>query len=184
MAGDTETGITVMQMDEGLDTGPMLLQERIPIRPEDDAGMLHDKLASLGADLILRALAGVATGALTARAQPSAGITYAAKIRRDEERLDWHRSAAELALSPRPGAWLAMGGDHIKALATEVIPETFDVRPGTVLDERLAIACCHEALRIVRIQRPGRAPMSAAEFLRGYRVPPGTVLPSPGDAPP
>jgi methionyl-tRNA formyltransferase len=188
MAGDTETGITVMQMDAGLDTGPMLLQERIPITPEDDAGMLHDKLASLGADLILRALAGVATGALTAQAQPSAGITYAAKIRPGEERLDWNRSAAELArqvraLSPKPGAWLAMDGDRIKALATEVIPETFHVRPGTVLDERLAIACGNEALRIVRIQRPGRAPMSAAEFLRGYRVPPGTVLPSPDDAP-
>jgi methionyl-tRNA formyltransferase len=189
MAGDTETGITIMQMDAGLDTGPMLLQERIPIRPEDDAGTLHDKLAPLGAALIVSALDGVATGALTARPQPSAGVTYAAKVTRDDERLDWRRPASALAcqvraLSPRPGSWLAIGGDRIKVLATEVIPGTFAAQPGTVLDDRLAIACGHQGLRVVRLQRPGRALMSAAEFLRGYRVPPGTILPSPGDAPP
>ena len=189
MAGDTETGITIMQMEEGLETGPMLLQERMPIGPEDDAGVLHDKLASLGAALIVRALDGVAVGALTAQPQPAAGITYAAKVTREDERLDWRRPAAELAclvraLSPRPGAWFAIDGDRLKVLATEAIPERFEVRPGTVLDDRLAIACGRGALRIARIQRPGRAPMSAAEFLRGYRVPQGAVLPSPGDAPP
>jgi methionyl-tRNA formyltransferase len=189
MAGDAETGVTIMQMDEGLDTGPMLLQERMPIAPEDDAGILHDKLASIGAALIVRALDGVAAGALTAQPQPSAGVTYASKVTRDDERLDWRRPAAELArqvraLSPRPGAWFAIDDDRLKVLATEAIPERFEVRPGTVLDDRLAIACGHGALRIARIQRPGRAPMSAAEFLRGYRVPHGAVLPSPGDAPP
>lgn len=188
MAGDTETGITIMQMDAGLDTGPMLLQERMPIGPEDDGGFLHDKLASLGAALIVRALDGVATGVLTARPQPSAGVTYAAKVTRDDERLDWRRPAAALArqvraLSPRPGSWFAIGGDRIKVLATEVMAGTFEAQPGTVLDDRLAIACGREALRIVRLQRPGRAPMPAVEFLRGNRIPPGTVLPSPGDAP-
>jgi len=102
---------------------------------------------------------------------------------------DWRRPAAELAclvraLSPRPGAWFAIDGDRLKVLATETIPERFEVRPGTVLDDGLAIACGNGALRIARIQRPGRAPMSAAEFLRGYRVPHGAVLPSPGDAQP
>jgi methionyl-tRNA formyltransferase len=183
MGGDAETGITIMQMDEGLDTGPILLQERLPIGPDDDAGLLHDKLASLGARLIVRALDGAAAGRLTAQPQPLAGVTYAAKLTRDDERLDWRRSAEELArqvraLSPRPGAWFAMNGDRLKVLAGEVMPRTFEVAPGVVLDDRLTIACGHEALRIVRIQRPGRAPMSTEEFLRGYRVPHGTVLPS------
>ena len=184
MAGDTETGITIMQMDEGLDTGPMLLQERLPIGPDDDAGILHDKLASLGARLILRALDGLATSVLTARPQPSSAATYAAKLTRDDERLDWRRSAADLArqvraLGPRPGAWFAMNGDRLKVLAGEVVAEKFEAEPGVVLDDRLTIACGLEALRIARIQRPGREPMSAEEFLRGYRVPRGTVLPSP-----
>jgi methionyl-tRNA formyltransferase len=189
MAGDTETGVTIMQMDEGLDTGPMLLQERVSIEPDDDAGVLHDKLASAGARLILRALDGLSAGALTVQPQPSSGATYAAKLARDDERLDWRRSAEDLArqvraLCPRPGAWFAANGDRLKVLAGEVLAETFEVAPGVVLDDRLTVACGHQAFRISRIQRPGRAPMSAEEFLRGYRVPHGTVLPSPGDAPP
>jgi methionyl-tRNA formyltransferase len=189
MAGDTETGITIMQMDEGLDTGPMLLQERVPIAPDDDAGTLHDKLASIGARLILRALEGLSTGVLTAQPQPSSGATYATKLTRDDERLDWRRSAEDLArqvraLSPRPGAWFAMNGDRLKVLAGKVIAETFEVAPGVVLDDRLTIACGREAFRIARIQRPGRAPMPVEEFLRGYRVPQGTVLPSSGEVPP
>jgi methionyl-tRNA formyltransferase len=189
MAGDAETGISIMQMDEGLDTGPMLLQERIPIEPEDDAGMLHDKLAPMGARLILRALDGLASGALTAQPQPSSGATYAAKLTRDDERLDWRRSAEDLArqvraLSPRPGAWFAMNSDRLKVLAGEVIAETFEVVPGVVLDDRLTIACGEQAFRIGRIQRPGRAPMAADEFLRGYQVPQGMVLPSSGETPP
>jgi methionyl-tRNA formyltransferase len=189
MAGDAETGITIMLMDEGLDTGPMLLQERVPIRPDDNAGTLHDVLASLGARLMLRALDGLATGSLTVQPQPSSGATYAAKLTRDDERLDWRQAAEDLArqvraLSPRPGAWFAMKGDRLKVLAGEVIAETFEVAPGVVLDDRFTVACGHQAFRVSRIQRPGRAPMSAEEFLRGYRVPHGTVLPSPGEAPP
>ena len=189
MAGDAETGITIMQMDEGLDTGPMLLQERVPIASDDDAGILHDKLALLGARLMLRALDSLSSGVLTAQPQPSAGVTYAAKLTRDDERLDWRRSAEELArqvraLSPRPGAWFAMKGDRLKVLAGEVVPETYEVEPGTVLDDRLTIACGREALRILRVQRSGGAPMSAQEFLRGYRVPQGTLLSSLGGAAP
>ena len=189
MAGDAETGVTIMQMDAGLDTGPTLLQERVPIAPDDDAGSLHDKLASLGARLILRALNSLASGALTPQPQPSAGVTYAAKLTRDDERLDWRLPAQDLirrvrALSPRPGAWFALAGERLKVLAADSIPETSEVEPGTVLDDRLAVACGREALRILRIQRPGRAPMSAEEFLRGYRVPQGTILLSPADAPP
>jgi methionyl-tRNA formyltransferase len=189
MAGDAETGITIMQMDEGLDTGPILLQERLPIGPDDDAGLLHDKLATLGARLILRALDGLAEGTLKAQPQPSAGVTYAAKVTRTDERLDWRRSAEDLArqvraLSPRPGAWFGMNGDRLKVLASEPIAETVESLPGLVLDDRLTIACGREALRIVRIQRAGGAPMSAEAFLRGYRIPQGTVLPLPGDAQP
>jgi methionyl-tRNA formyltransferase len=189
MAGDAETGVTIMQMDAGLDTGAVLLQERVPIAPADDAGSLHDELASLGARLILRVLDSLASGALAAQPQPSAGVTYAAKLTRDDERLDWRLSAKDLirrvrALSPRPGAWFALAGERLKVLAADSIPETSEVEPGTILDDRLAIACGRDALRVLRIQRSGRAPMSAEEFLRGYRVPQGTVLPSPGDAPP
>lgn len=189
MVGDPETGVTIMQMDAGLDTGPMLLQERVPIGPQDDAGLLHDKLAALGADLILRALDGLAAATLTARPQPSAGVTYAAKLTRDDERLDWRRPAADLArqvraLSPRPGAWFAANGDRLKVLGSEVVTKTSAAAPGTVLDDRLTIACGREALRIARIQRPGRAPMSTEEFLRGYRMPQGTILPSSGDPAP
>ena len=189
MAGDAKTGVTIMLMDEGLDTGPMLLQQRVLIGPDDNAGTLHDVLASLGARLILRALEGRASGSLTAQPQPSSGVSYAAKLTRDDERLDWRRPAEDLArqvraLSPRPGAWFAMRGDRLKVLAGEVIAETFEVAPGVVLDDRFTVACGHQAFRISRIQRPGRAPMSAEEFLRGYRVPHGTALPSPGNVPP
>jgi methionyl-tRNA formyltransferase len=184
MAGDAETGITIMQMDAGLDTGPMLLQARLPIAPEDDAGSLQDKLAALGARLILQALDGVAAGTLAARPQPAAGATYAAKLTRADERLDWRRPAIELArqvraLSPQPGAWFAADGEQLKVLGAELVGESFEVVPGVVLDDRLTIACGHEALRLTRLQRPGKAPMPAAEFLRGYRLPRGSVLPVP-----
>jgi len=184
MAGDAETGVTIMQMDEGLDTGPMLLQEPLPISSEDDAGGLHDKLAAIGARLILRALEEVSAGLLAARPQPTTGATYAAKLTRDDERLDWRRPANELArqvraLSPHPGAWFAVDGDRLKVLAAERVAESFDVEPGVVLDDRLTVACGSEALRIGRVLRAGKTPLSTAEFLRGYRLPRGTALPLP-----
>ncbi|MGE0118865.1 MAG: methionyl-tRNA formyltransferase [Dongiaceae bacterium] len=188
MAGDAETGITIMQMDEGLDTGPMLLQERLPIRPEDNFGTLHDRLAAAGARLVLRALDELAAGQAVVRPQPADGATYAAKLTRDDERLDWRRPALDLmrqvrALSPRPGAWFAQDGDRLRVLAAERVSETFEVAPGVVLDDRLTVACGREALRVTRIQRPGKAPLPAADFLRGYRLPRGTLLPLPAEQP-
>jgi methionyl-tRNA formyltransferase len=167
----------------------MLLQERLPIGPDDDAGLLHDELAPLGARLILRALDGLADGTLKARPQPSAGVTYAAKLTREEERLDWRRPAAALArqvraLSPRPAAWFTMSGNRFKVLAAEPVGDKRAAAPGTVLDGGFAVACGQGALRILRIQRSGKAPMAAEEFLRGYRLPHDSVLPLPGDAAP
>jgi len=189
MAGDVETGITIMQMDEGLDTGPILLQERLPIGPDDDAGRLHDKLAPLGARLILRAIDGLADGTLKSRPQPPAGVTYAAKLTREEERLDWRRPAADLArqvraLSPRPAAWFAIGGDRFKVLAADPARDEHAAAPGTFLGDGFVVSCGQGALRILRLQRSGKAPMAAEEFLRGYRLPHGLVLPLPDDAAP
>jgi methionyl-tRNA formyltransferase len=189
MAGDAETGITIMQMDEGLDTGPILLRESLPIGPHDDAGLLHDLLAGLGARLVVKALHGLAVGTLRPEPQPPMGVTYAAKLTRADERLDWRRPAEDLArqvraLSPRPGAWFAMDGDRLKVLAGEPIAEASSAGPGVVLDDRLTIACGRDALRITRIQRAGGAPMSAEAFLRGYRIGRATILSSPSDARP
>jgi methionyl-tRNA formyltransferase len=162
----------------------MLLQEAVPIGPEDDAGTLHDRLAATGARLVLRALADLAAATATARPQPAEGATYAAKLTREDERLDWRRPAAALArqvraLSPRPGAWFAADGDRIKVLAAEPVAARVEGLPGTVLDDRLAIACGEEALRLTRLQRAGGTPMAADTFLRGYRLPRGTALPLP-----
>ena len=180
MAGDAETGITIMQMDAGLDTGPMLLQERLPIATTDDAGTLHDRLAALGARLVGAALAGCADGTLTARPQPADGVTYAAKITPADERLDWRRPAAVLAsqvraLSPRPGAWFTIDGDRLKVLAAEPLVDATG-EPGRLLDDRLTVACGQGGLRILRIQRAGRAPMAADDFLRGFRLAKGAAL--------
>jgi len=184
MAGDAETGVTIMQMDAGLDTGPMLLQERLVLGPADDAGTLHDKLAAVGARLILQALDGLASGGLTAVPQPADGVTYAAKITRADERLDWRRPAERLvrqvrSLSPRPGAWFEAAGERLKVLSAEAVSAPGDREPGVALDDHLTISCGSGAFRIVRIQRAGRAPLPAEDFLRGFRLPRGTKLPLP-----
>jgi methionyl-tRNA formyltransferase len=181
MAGDAETGITIMRMDRGLDTGPMLLNESTPILADDTAGALHDRLASMGARLIVRALEELAQDKLASRPQPSTGITYAAKLTRDDERLDWRRPAIELgrqvrALNPRPGAWFAHGDERLKVVAAEILDAAPSAAPGLVLDDRLTVACGAGALRVTVVQRAGRAPAPAAEFLRGYALPPGTRL--------
>jgi methionyl-tRNA formyltransferase len=184
MAGDAETGITIMQMDEGLDTGPMLLQERVAIAPDETGGSLHDKLAVLGARLVLPALDGIAAGSLTPQPQPAEGVTYAAKLTRADERLDWRRPGRELerqvrALAPRPGAWFVAGDERIKTLGAEVANEPAHAEPGFLLDDRLTIACGTGALRLTRLQRAGKAALPAEEFLRGYRLARGTHLPLP-----
>jgi len=179
LAGDAETGITIMQMDRGLDTGAILMSERTPITPDDTGGSLHDRLAALGARLIVKALDRLASAGLKPTPQPTEGVTYAAKLTREEERLDWHRPAPELArrvraFSPSPGAWCEMAGERIKVLAAEAMRGVG--APGTVLDERMTIACRDGALRPLVVQRPGKAALDTASFLRGFRLVAGTVL--------
>jgi methionyl-tRNA formyltransferase len=183
MAGDRETGVTIMQMDEGLDTGAILLAERIPIGPRTTAPELYDTIAERGAALVLAALEGLAAKTLAARPQPADGVTYARKIGREEGRLDWRLPAATLdrmvrALNPAPGTWFEQS-ERIKVLAAEVAPGSAGAAPGTVLDASLAIACGEGALRPLMLQRAGRAPVETGAFLRGFAMPPGTVLPCP-----
>jgi methionyl-tRNA formyltransferase len=184
LAGDAESGITIMQMDEGLDTGPMLLKEAVPIDPAMTAQELQDRLAALGARLILAALEGLAAGRLVPEPQPAAGVTYAKKLRREEAALDWRLPAASLerqvrAFDPWPGAVFTYAGERIKVLAASVESAAAGTAPGTVLDAALAIACGEGALRLLRLQRPGRAPLPAEAFLRGYPIAAGTALPCP-----
>ncbi|MEK9831728.1 MAG: methionyl-tRNA formyltransferase [Rhodospirillaceae bacterium] len=179
LAGDAETGITIMQMDAGLDTGPELLREAVPITAETNAGMLHDTLAELGGRLIVEALRGVADGRLTPVPQPDTGDTYAAKIERGEERIVWSLDAASLdrhvrAFAPWPGAWFEHDGERIKVLAAT--PAEADGARGTVLDDALTVACGDGALRLLKVQRAGKGAMDAADFLRGRPIAPGTVL--------
>jgi methionyl-tRNA formyltransferase len=184
LAGDRETGITIMQMEEGLDTGPILMQQRVPIGPEVTAAGLATELARLGGRLIVAALDGHASATLVPRPQPREGVTYAPKVSREEGRLDWRHPAAELerrvrALDPWPGAFFEHGGEPVRVLAAAVLPGRSAGPPGIVLDGRLSIACGSGGLRLLRLQRPGRAALDAAEFLRGYPIPPGTLLPCP-----
>ncbi len=179
LAGDRETGVTIMLMDEGLDTGPMLLDEAVPIEASTTAETLHDQLSALGARLIVEALDGLEAGQLSPAAQPEEGATYAAKLTREEGQLDWRRSAVELerqvrAFSPWPGAWFNHGNDRLKVMAAEVAAGSGT--PGTVLDDRLTVACGSGALRLSVVQREGRAPTEAAALLRGYPLAPGATL--------
>jgi methionyl-tRNA formyltransferase len=184
LAGDRETGVTIMQMDEGLDTGPMLLQRAVPILPDTTAGELTDILAELGGRLMLEALDGVAAGKLSPQPQPEAGVAYAPKIRREEARLDWRQPADVLerqvrAFASAPGAWFTGGGERIRVLQAAAEAQAPNVPPGTVIDDRLAIACGNGVLRPLRLQRPGRGALDADAFLRGFPIPAGTLLPCP-----
>jgi methionyl-tRNA formyltransferase len=187
LAGDTETGITIMQMDEGLDTGPILLQQAMPIAPCATAAGLSLELAELGGRLILKALDGIADGTVVPRPQAQDGVTYARKIVREDGRLDWRRDATSLerqvrALDPWPGVYFDRsggrgGGERVRVLAAIALPGEAGHAPGTVLDDKLSIACGEGAFRPLRLQRPGRAPLDAADFLRGFPMGAGTVLP-------
>ena len=179
MAGDTETGVTIMQMEEGLDTGPMLLKETLPIGPDMNAGALHDALAEIGARLIRAALERL-PHRLTPVPQPAEGVTYAAKITKEECRIDWRRSATELdrqvrSLSPTPGAFTEIKGERITILAAGLVAAQ-SATPGTALDDRFTIACGEGALRPTLVKRAGRRAMSVEEMLRGFAVPKGTQL--------
>jgi len=177
MAGDAETGVCIMRMEAGLDTGPVLLRAATPIGAEETAGELHDRLSEMGARLIVDALDRL--DALTPEPQPEAGVTYAAKIDKAETRIDWTRPAAEVdgnirGLSPFPGAWIEQGDARLKLLRSRVAEGAG--APGEVLDDALTVACGRGAVQILRLQRAGRAPQDAAEFLRGTALPPGTRL--------
>jgi methionyl-tRNA formyltransferase len=176
LAGDAETGISIMQMDAGLDTGAVLLEQRIPIGPTETAGALHDRLAELGAEAIVEAL-----GAnLTPRPQPAEGVTYAAKISPEEARLDWNRPASELsravrAFNPVPGAWaLLPDGERLKIL--EATAETGKGEPGVILNDRLTVATGDGALLPLVVQRQGKRAMETVELLRGLALKPGDRL--------
>jgi methionyl-tRNA formyltransferase len=175
LAGDSETGITIMQMDAGLDTGPMLLQDTVPILPATTTATLHDSLAALGARLILTALA----SPLEAVPQPATGATYAPKLSRDDGRIDWTRPAANLerqvrAFDPWPGTFSTIDGAVLKILAADVAGG--QGAPGVVLDDHLLVACGDGALRLTRVQLAGRPAMDAAAFLRGHRIAAGARL--------
>jgi len=180
MAGDTETGVMVMKMEEGLDTGPIALAERVPIGPDSTTGELHDKLARLGADLMLRALGALERGSLEWKPQAVTGVTYASKIEKNETRIDWTRPWNEVhnhcrGLSPFPGAWSNLAGaGRVKVLRTT--KGSGSGRPGQVLDDHLTIACGTGAVRLVEVQRAGGKPLSADEFLRGVPVAVGSCL--------
>ena len=182
MAGDTETGVSIMGMDEGLDTGPMLLTERLAITPTTTGTTLHDALAAMGARLIVPVIEGVAAGTLVSKPQPDTGVTYAPKLSREVGRLDWSRPAPELerlvrALDPWPGAWCLADGERLKVLATEVVDlGRLTNDPGAVLDPTLTIACGDGALRLTRVQKQGKGAMEAGAYLRGNPVAPGMVL--------
>ncbi|HGG04942.1 MAG TPA: methionyl-tRNA formyltransferase [Aliiroseovarius sp.] len=176
MAGDEETGICIMQMEAGLDTGPVLLRATTPITAEDTTASLHDRLSDLGAGLIVKALAHLPD--LTAEKQPEHGVTYAAKISKDEARIDWTRPAREIdrqirALSPFPGAWTLINGDRVKLLMSRVTDGSG--APGQVISG-LKIACGDGAVDILRAQRQGKQAMDADTFLRGAPLDPGTVI--------
>jgi methionyl-tRNA formyltransferase len=173
-AGDAETGVTIMQMEEGLDTGPMLSMERLPILDTDTTGSLHDKLADLGGRMIVDALNRMAAGGLHAEPQPEAGITYAAKISKDEAKLDLQRPAAELArkvraFNPFPGAHAQAGGVTVKIWNAQAVDARG--RPGQVLSadaQGIVVACGEGALRLTELQKPGGKRLAAGEFLKGF----------------
>ena len=173
MTGDAESGVTIMKMDEGLDTGAMAMAERMPIGADITAGDLHDALSRQGADLMLRALAAAERGSLTLTPQPDNGVTYAEKISKNETRIDWSKSWKQVhdhirGLSPFPGAWFEIDGARVKALRSTKAEGSGAA--GTALDDKLTIACGAGAVRLTQVQRAGRQPMSADEFLRGTPV--------------
>ncbi|HTV69902.1 MAG TPA: methionyl-tRNA formyltransferase [Rhizobiaceae bacterium] len=183
MAGDAETGMAIMKMEAGLDTGPVALEQRVTIGRDMTAGELHDTLMEIGARLMVDALAKLEAGSLALTPQNDAGVVYARKIDKSETRIDWNQPAADVhnmirGLSPMPGAWCeaVLGGkaERLKILRTSV--EQKSGRAGEVLDDDLTIACAEGAVRFVELQRAGGKPMSARDFLRGARLEKGTVL--------
>ncbi|ADP72693.1 methionyl-tRNA formyltransferase [Rhodomicrobium vannielii ATCC 17100] len=181
IAGDAETGVMVMKMEEGLDTGPIALADRISIGADATAGEIHDHLSLMGAPLMLNALDRLPRGELAFTPQPEEGVTYAAKISKDETRIDWSRPGPEVhdkirGLSPYPGAWFEalLGGkcERVKVLRSVLVPGKGD--PGQLLDGHLTVACGSQAVRLTRVQRAGKRAVGGDEFLRGFPLGRGT----------
>jgi methionyl-tRNA formyltransferase len=183
MAGDAETGVCVMKMEAGLDTGPVAMTQKLPIEPDATAGELHDRLARLGADLVGSALDALERGVLTLQPQPEAGVTYAAKLDRAETRIDWRAPWRQVhdhirGLSPFPGAWFEfpLDGKPVRVKVLRTTAAAGGGEPGALLDDRLTIACGKGSVRILQLQRAGGKAMGAEEFLRGTPLAPGTRL--------
>ena len=177
--GDSETGIAIMVMEEGLDTGPVLRMETVPITADTTAGALHDTLAALGGRMIAPALTDYDAGRITPQPQDDVGMTYAKKIDKGEAEINWHEPAEAVvrrinAFAPWPGAWFTLAGERVKVLRGAVAAGSG--APGTVLDEALTVACGAGAVRVERLQREGKRAADAADFLRGRPVAEGTVL--------
>ena len=178
LAGDTETGVCIMQMEAGLDTGPVLLRAATPITEQDTTAVLHDRLSEMGAQLIVDALAQLPD--LTAEPQPEDGVTYAAKVDKAEAEIDWTQSAAEIdrqirGLSPFPGAWTLSGSDRVKCLMSQV--DAGKGAPGEVLSTTpLTVACGSGAVTLARLQRAGKGAQDSDVFLRGYPLEIGVML--------
>jgi methionyl-tRNA formyltransferase len=187
-AGDAETGVTIMQMDAGLDTGAMLLAERLPIAGDDTTGVLHDKLAQLGGKLIVEALELAARGGLRPQPQPQAGVTYAHKIDKSEAAIDWSQPADAIArrvraFDPFPGAQGFVNGESLKLWRAQALPhEESDRPPGRLLSvnaQGVEVACGHGRLLVRELQRPGGKRLPAADFLRGFELAPGMAFEPP-----
>ncbi len=181
MAGDVETGVMVMAMDEGLDTGSVALTARVPIGLGDTAGTMHDQLAVIGADLMVDALAKLEHGALTFTPQPEEGVTYASKTEKSEGRIDWTKTATEMdchmrGLTPWPGTWFEIESDKdtIRVKVLCAVPVNGSGEPGTIIEAPLTIACAEGALVIEEVQRAGRSACSAEAFVRGLDLPVGS----------
>ncbi|MGV6871293.1 methionyl-tRNA formyltransferase [Pseudochelatococcus sp. B33] len=183
MAGDAETGVAVMKMEAGLDTGPVGMMERVAIGPDETSGELHDRLSRLGADLMARALAALSRGALSFTPQPLEGVTYAGKITNEEARIDFSWPAQKVhdhvrGLSPFPGAFVladfGKGEERLKVLRTARVEG--GGAPGTILDDQLTVACGEGAVRLLQVQRAGKAAVTAADFLNGVRLEKGARL--------
>ena len=175
LAGDDVSGVTIMQMEEGLDTGPMLLKRELSIRGKT-AGQVTEELAELGAEALTAWIANPGPP----EPQPDEGVTYASKVDKAEARIEWHRPALEIArqvraFAPAPGAWFEVNGERIKLLVAAIADGSG--KPGEVLDDRLTVATGEGAIRPLKVQRAGRAPMSAEELLRGFAIPKGAILP-------
>ena len=179
LTGDEESGVTIMQMDEGLDTGAMLMVGRVTITRETTGESLHNTLSEIGSSLIIKVLNDLMEDKIWLTDQPEDGVTYAKKLERSEGHIDWRKPAEDIerlirAFTPWPGSWFEVKGERIKILSAQV--ENIDGVPGTVMDDKLTISCGVDGLQLNTVQRAGKSPMTVAEFLRGFKLPIGTVV--------